>query len=64
MKQPCKRDCPDRSKDCAANCLKWKVYVAWRNKQYEARSKELEMYEYLYDGKLKAAHKNYLRRKK
>ena len=64
MKQPCKRDCPDRSKDCASDCLKWKVYVAWRNKRYAERQKELEIDEFFYDGKRKAAHKHYLRRKK
>lgn len=32
--QPCVKDCPDRRAGCAAECEKWKAYVAKRNEEY------------------------------
>lgn len=32
--QPCVKDCPDRKAGCAAECEKWKAYVAKRNEEY------------------------------
>lgn len=37
MKQPCERDCPDRSAGCGATCEKWQAYVKERNVEYEER---------------------------
>lgn len=64
MKQPCKRDCPERSEDCATECIKWKIYVAWRNKKYQKRLEEIEHEEQYYAGKDKILHKNFTRRRK
>lgn len=42
MKQPCARDCPDRTAGCGSTCPKWKKYVEWRTAEYERRKREYE----------------------
>lgn len=37
MRNPCKRDCPDRSATCHAECVKYLTFYAWCK---EAREKE------------------------
>ena len=39
---PCKQDCPNRNAHCRVNCVKHKIYVAVRNKEYEKRQEERE----------------------
>lgn len=35
LENPCKKDCPDRTGDCHAECPKWLAYEMLRNIQYE-----------------------------
>lgn len=64
MKQPCARDCPDRSADCAVTCEKWKKYVVERNAEYKERQKQRELDEVAFASKVKVIRKNFSRRRK
>ena len=64
MKQPCERDCPDRSAGCGATCEKWQKYVEWRNAQYAERVQQHKDEEIIFDGKVKSIRKNFSRRRK
>ena len=49
MRPPCydevnKKDCPNRTADCARDCLKWKKYVEKREETYHARLLETRAY--------------------
>ena len=48
-KQPCKRDCPERSGECHASCERWKKYEAERNSEYELIRKEKAQYYDMYE---------------
>jgi hypothetical protein len=37
MKQPCERDCPDRSMMCKYSCSKWAEFEAWKEQEYKRR---------------------------
>lgn len=50
-KPPCGKDCPDRKPGCAADCGKWKAYVAERNANYEKRKTECMNGDYSEAGK-------------
>ena len=39
MKNPCTKDCPDRTVTCRTACEKFKEYRAWRDSLYEERQK-------------------------
>lgn len=64
MKQPCERDCPDRSAGCGATCEKWQAYVKERNAGYEERVKKWKDEEIFFDGKLKSIHESFSKRRK
>ena len=64
MKQPCKRDCPDRNPYCRSTCDKWTIYEKERNKEYENRIKRRRANEVTCDGilrvtKARTRRKNY-----
>lgn len=64
MKQPCPRDCPERSAGCGVHCEMWQAYVKARNAEYEERRKEREFDEISYENKCKNIHHSFLRRRK
>jgi len=43
IKQPCKKDCPNRNAECHAHCEKWALYEADRNSRYEEGKKIREV---------------------
>lgn len=43
MKQPCAKDCPDRSGDCHAKCDRWAVWERERNKGYAIASQRKQL---------------------
>lgn len=44
-KQPCKKDCPERSGECRSTCEKWKEFEGWKMAQYDVRRKRMELNE-------------------
>lgn len=42
-KQPCKKDCPDRSGECHGICKKWLEYEKARNEYYQLRAEAYEL---------------------
>ena len=64
MKQPCTRDCPDRSATCATTCERWAKYVKWRNAEYENRRKLREFDEVTFNAKVKSIRRNFTHRRK
>lgn len=40
MKNPCVKDCPERSAECKLICQRWKGYEKEKFKQYEENEKE------------------------
>ena len=64
MKQPCKRDCPDRRAGCGATCPEWEKYVKWRNAEYEKRREMWEKKNMIFDGKVKFIRHNFAHRRK
>lgn len=37
MKQPCAKDCPDRTATCHGTCPKWAEWEAYKEKLYDER---------------------------
>ena len=37
MRQPCKRECPEREVGCHGKCEKWQAYEAWKAEEYKRR---------------------------
>jgi hypothetical protein len=37
-KQPCKRDCPERTAECKKTCPKWLRYWAVKQEEYKRRA--------------------------
>lgn len=38
MKQPCDKNCKERTGECHATCEKWKEWEAWKFKRYEEKN--------------------------
>jgi|GEM_PF-2936915 len=49
VKQPCTRECPDRSAECHSKCDKWLEYEKARNAEYERVKKEKQIAYTLYE---------------
>lgn len=50
IRQPCTRDCPDRSPGCAMTCPRWVEYVKAREKEYERRKEIKQVSDAICDG--------------
>lgn len=48
MKQPCDKNCPDRSAECHSRCEKWLEYEKARNEEYARRAEEKQKEGILY----------------
>lgn len=44
VKQPCPRDCPERSAECHGQCERYKAYQAEKMKQYEQNAQNAVIY--------------------
>lgn len=49
VKQPCTKECPDRSAECHSKCDKWLEYEKARNAEYERTAKEKQIAYTLYE---------------
>ena len=50
LRQPCTRDCPDRSPGCAVTCSRWAEYIKAREKEYERRKEIKQVSDAICDG--------------
>lgn len=46
MKQPCVRDCPDRTMTCKKTCERLKEYTAWKKEQQKIKDKQFLLDDY------------------
>lgn len=55
MKQPCEKDCPDRSATCHSTCPKWAAWERYKEQDYARRNQGcvIRNYYYALDAKLK-----------
>ena len=49
VKQPCTKECPDRSAECHSKCDKWLEYEKARNAEYERTAKKKQIAYTLYE---------------
>lgn len=63
MKQPCRKDCPDRSGECHAVCEKYREFEKARNAEYEKKAVERGAEGGFFEGKERLRMRNYKKKK-
>lgn len=53
MKQPCAKDCPERTEDCHATCERYKAFAADRLEKYAQRKRMHDELEMLFDARMR-----------
>jgi len=61
MKQPCQRDCPNRSPTCRKDCEAYKEYRKFKEAEYESRRKEQIVRDFQVEGASK--YKQYIQKR-